>query len=115
VLTATVAAVFRPLPRLLFVRPELILGAGGKRHDFDLPGTGPDAEDLSVLLRDQTRLSGQFGAGLEILILGRPTRWELSGFVSRFEVAEAEGSGSARSEGDLQTDLFVTVSVPLGG
>ncbi|MEX1257656.1 MAG: hypothetical protein WEG36_08565 [Gemmatimonadota bacterium] len=110
-LTATVGLVLHPLPRILFFRPNLLVGAGVKRYDFD-PGQLTDDGDWSSVLEDQTRFAGQLGVGLEFDLLGLEPQLELSAYLSRFEPGEGpEGA----EESDLQTDLFLMLAIPLGG
>lgn len=112
--TGGVAAVFRPIPRLVLVQPYFLLGAGLKRYDFDVRNA--DGDSWRRLFRDQTRPSGQLGVGLEASILGFRTQWELNGYVSRYRGGDSNGSsdGSGLSQ-SLQTDFFFTLSIPLGG
>lgn len=110
-LTATVGAVLRPFPTLAILEPYLVVGGGVKRYDFD-PGSLGEAESWSSVLRDQTRFSGQLGAGVDFSLLGLRPQLELSAHLSRFEPGEApEGS----EESDFQTDLFLMLAIPLGG
>lgn len=110
-LTATAALVLRPLPTLAFFRPYVLAGGGVKRYDFD-PRSAGGEDGWSAVLRDQTRFSGQVGAGLELSLLGLNPSVELSAHLSRFEPGEApEGS----EDSDFQTDLFLLVGIPLGG
>jgi hypothetical protein len=117
ILTGTVSAVLRPLPRIILVQPHLVAGAGVKRYDMefrDLRG-----EDSSVLFRDGTQPTAQLGLGVEAGILGLRTQWEISGFLSRFPSSEEGGPGADElrlfQDRRLQTDLFLTLSIPLGG
>ena len=109
-LTATVAAVFRPLPQIILFQPHLVVGAGVKRYDFD--PRAMEGESWRAVLRDQTRVTGQLGAGMSLSLLGFRPMIELGAFLSRFEAGEAS-AGSESSE--FQTDLFLMVSLPLGG
>jgi len=109
-LTATVAAVFRPLPQIILVQPHFVVGAGVKRYDFD--PRDMEGESWTAVLRDQTRVTGQLGAGMSLSLLGFRPAIELGAFLSRFEPGEAS-AGSESSE--FQTDLFLMVTLPLGG
>jgi hypothetical protein len=111
VLNANLAAVVRPVPRLVLVQPHLVLGAGVKRYGFE-PSDARN-EGWTGVLRNQTRPSLQLGAGAEASLLGLRTQWELAGFVSPFRMeSDSEGSsGNSR----LQSDLFLTLSIPIGG
>ncbi len=113
-LTANAAAVLRPIPRLVLVQPYLMVGAGVKRYDFEVQDM--EGERWRDLLRDQTRPAGQLGLGVEASLLGLRTQWELNGFVSRFqEGSNGSGPGSSNNGSSLQTDLILTLSIPLGG
>jgi len=116
-MTASLAAVFRPVPRLVLVQPYLIAGAGVKRNDVEFRDVRDDG--AFVTLRDQARISGQLGVGLEASLLGLRTQWEVNGFMSRFGSGSSPGGGGSdfRLTGDqgLQTDLFLTLTIPLGG
>lgn len=105
-LTGSVAAVFRPVPRLVLVQPYFLVGAGVKRYDFDVRNA--DGEAWRRVFRDQTRPAAQAGVGLEASILRLRTQWELNGHVSRYR-------GGSDEDASLQTDLFLTLSIPLGG
>jgi hypothetical protein len=110
-LTATVGLVLHPLPQILFFRPNAILGVGVKRYDFH-PGQLVDDEDWSAVLKDQTQFAGQIGLGLEFEALGLEPQLELTAYLSRFEPGEVpEGA----EDSDFQTDLYLLLSIPLGG
>ncbi len=116
VLAGTVAAVIRPVPRLLVVQPHFIVGLGGKQYNFE-----PDfveGETWRAVLRDQLRPTFQTGVGAEVHFLGLPTQWELIGLVSTFRTGETDEIGlDPGLEGDrtVQTDLFLTLAIPFGG
>jgi hypothetical protein len=110
-MTANVAAVIRPIPRIVVLQPHFVAGAGVKRYDFDPKPIG-DGESWTAVLRDQTRLTGQLGVGAELSLLCLRTRLELSAFLSRFEPGE---SPAGSEESDFQTDLFLTLAIPIGG
>lgn len=105
-LTGSVTAVLRPVPRLVLVQPYLLVGAGVKRYDFDVRNADGDA--WRRVFRDQTRAAAQAGVGLEASLLGLRTQWELNGHVSRYRAGSDQ-------DASLQTDLFLTLSIPLGG
>lgn len=116
-LTVTAAALLRPLPRLLLVQPYLVLGGGVKRYDFDPEEIQGDGR-LRELFDDQLRPAAQLGVGAEtrLPLLGLGVQVELTGVVSRYRIPEgtlAIPLGGADT--DLQTDLFLTVGIPLGG
>jgi len=110
-LAATAAATFRPVPRIVLAQPHFITGAGVKRYDFDPRDMG-EGDSWSSVLRDQTRFTGQLGAGVEMSLLGFRPQLELTAYLSRFQAGESE-SGS--ESGSFQTDLFLMLSLPLGG
>jgi len=113
-LTANAAAVLRPIPRLVLVQPYFVLGAGVKRYDFETRDM--EGERWRDLFRDQTRPAGQLGIGAEVSLIGLRTQWELNGFISRFqEGSNGNGPDSSNGDSSLQTDLFFTLSIPLGG
>lgn len=113
-LTANAAAVLRPIPRLVLVQPYFVLGAGVKRYGFETRDM--EGERWRDLLRDQTRPAGQLGVGVEASLLGLRTQWELNGFISRFqEGSNGGGTNSSNGDSSLQTDLFLTLSIPMGG
>lgn len=102
---ATATLVIRPLPTLVFVRPQVLLGAGVRRYDFTRGDL--EFEGLDAILSDANDLTGHFGIGAELdLGLLRATV-ELQDLVSRFD---AEGVDS-----EFQHDLFLTVGLVLGG
>jgi len=110
-LTATVGLVLHPLPQVLVFRPNVLLGIGVKRYDFD-PGQLSGDEDWRGVLEDQTQFAAQLGLGLELEVLGVEPQLEFSAYLSRFEPGEGpEGT----EESDFQTDLFLMLAVPLGG
>jgi hypothetical protein len=113
-LTGTAAAVFRPIPRLVIVQPHFLVGAGFKQYGFEFQGLDDDASTWEQVFRDQTRAAGQAGVGAEVSILGLRTQWELNGYVSRFRRGEDPNSPGG-GDTSLQTDLFLTLAIPLGG
>lgn len=114
-MTASLAAVFRPIPRMVLIQPYVIAGAGVKRNDVEFRDLREDG--AFVTLREGARVSGQLGMGVEASLLGLRTQWEVNGFISRFGSDGSPGDGGGfRLVGDpgLQTDLFLTLSIPLG-
>lgn len=113
VLTATVAAVHRPLPRVVLVQPHFLLGAGVKRYDFDVRGAATDGDGWRDVFRNQTRPTLQAGIGAEAGILGLRTQLELNALTSRFDTGDR--SDAETSTPRLQTEIFLTLAVPIGG
>jgi len=109
-MTATVAGVFRPVPRIVLFQPHFVVGAGVKRYDFD--PREMEGESWAAVLRDQTRFTGQLGAGVSMSLLGFRPELELGAFLSRFEPGD---SGAGSESGSFQTDLFLMLALPLGG
>lgn len=112
-LTASAAAVLRPIPRLVLVQPYFVAGAGVKRYDFRVRDM--DSDRWEELFRDQVRPMVQAGVGTEVSLLGLRTQWELNAFMSRYRMGSSPEGASSHGDGDLQTDLFLTLSIPLGG
>jgi hypothetical protein len=112
-LTTSAAAVLRPIPRLILVQPYFLVGAGIKRYDFRVRDM--DTDRWEELFRDQVRPMVQAGVGTEVSLLGLRTQWELNAFMSRYRLGQTPEGASSRGDGDLQTDLFLTLSIPLGG
>ena len=50
--------------------------------------------------------------GADTSVLGIPFQYEITGFVSRYRTAQ--GGDLRVDEAPAQTDLFLTVTVPLG-
>ncbi len=109
-LTATAAAVLRPIPRLGPVQPFLVAGAGIKRYGFDRDDLQTDG--FLEGFRDQSRPALQLGTGVQFTLGGFRPIVELSAQLSRYEV---EPSGARSGTDDVQTDLFFTVALPFGG
>ncbi|TVP55955.1 MAG: hypothetical protein EA351_09055 [Gemmatimonadales bacterium] len=110
-LTATAGVILRPFPELLILRPHLLLGGGVKRYGFDRDDL--EAEGWDQVLRDQTQPTLHLAAG-GALRLGIVTpRFEIGALISRIDGVGDE-SGLSSSD-DLQTDLFLMVSIPLVG
>jgi len=103
VLTATGAAVLRPLPEILVVRPYGVAGAGFKRYDFSIPD-----DEVGDYLRNGNDLTLQLGAGIEFNLGLLRASVELSDYISSFEARGA--SASSR-----QHDFFLTLGFILGG
>lgn len=112
-LAASAAAVLRPIPRLVFLQPYVLVGAGVKRYDFSV--SDMEGERWRDLFRDQSRASAQAGLGAEVSLLGLRTQWELNAYISRYELGTETGSDSDERDDELQTDLFFTLAIPLGG
>lgn len=112
-LTASAAAVLRPIPRLVLVQPYFLMGAGVKRYDFRVRDM--DSDRWEELFRDQVRPMLQAGVGTELSLLGLRTQWELNAFMSRYRMGSSPQGASSHGDGDLQTDVFLTLSIPLGG
>lgn len=110
-LMATAAAVIRPFPGLGPIRPYLVVGGGVKRHDFDRDEF--DDGNFSEVFRTQTNPTLQLGLGTAVNLGALQPEFELSAFISRFDGVE-DGTTSFFSDDNLQTDLFLTVSVPIG-
>ena len=109
VAVVTGSAVFRPLPNLILVQPYLQGGAGLKRYDFDEDDAR--AEGLEALLSDQNELTGQLGAGIEMSAGFARLLFEVSDFISGFDL----GGDDVEAEGETQHDFFVTIGIALGG
>ncbi len=107
---ATLAAVFRPIPPLILVQPHFVIGAGVKRYDFEPRNV--QGEAWRSILRDQTQFTVQAGVGTSLSLLGFRPEIELGGWFSDFSAGDsAAGEGRTR----MQTDLFLMLSLPLGG
>ena len=110
--TASVAAVFRPIPRLALVQPHFVTGVGVSTFGYTTDGTGGDGAGTGsgATSGEVRRLSGQLGLGLEASLLGFRTQWELRAFVTPRRPAEGEGNA-----GGLATDLYLSLAIPIGG
>jgi hypothetical protein len=106
VLALTGAVVLRPIPPLALFQPYFLAGAGVKTYDFD--GDRLDDDGLDIFVGDQSKFTGQLGAGLALNPRGRIGIFaELSDYISGFDF---EGDDS----GDLQNDFFFNVGISLG-
>lgn len=103
----TGAAVIRPLPDLVILRPYLQAGAGLKRYDFDEDDL--DDEGLDAFLSDQNELTGQLGVGVELDAPFGRLLFEISDFMSGFDL------GDDAAEENTQHDFFITVGLAIGG
>lgn len=108
--TAGVAAVFRPIPRIVLFQPYFLAGAGIKRYNLEFEGFDDDFWDEVV--EDQTQPALHLGLGTEVSLLGLRTQWELGGHLSRVRTGV---EGSASEDSAFQTDLFLMLSLPFGG
>ena len=111
-LTATAGVIFRPLPALAILRPHFVVGGGVKRYDFDREDL--EREGWEGVLRNQTRPTVHLAAGGTLQLGIVAPRFELGAFISRIEGVSG-GESSLTSRDDLQTDLFLTVAIPLVG
>lgn len=103
----TGSVVLRPLPELVIVRPYLQAGAGLKRYDFDEDDVSD--EGLDAFLSDQNEFTGQLGVGVELNAGFGRLLFEVSDFVSGFDL------GDDNAEENTQHDFFVTVGLAIGG
>ncbi len=104
VLTATGALVIRPLP-LPLVRPYAVVGAGAKWYNFDEDRL--DQAGVGGYLKDQTRLTGQLGAGVSLF----PESMfhldaEVSDYISQFDFTNGSNT--------MQHDLFLKLLFAIG-
>lgn len=104
----TGSVVLRPLPELVILRPYLQAGAGLKRYDFDEDDL--DDEGLDAFLSDQNELTGQLGVGVELDAGFGRLLFEVSDFVSGFDLGDDDSA-----EENTQHDFFVTVGLAIGG
>lgn len=110
-LMATAAAVIRPFPELGIARPYLVVGGGIKRHDFDRDDF--DTGAFPEVFRTQTNPTLQLGLGTSLNLGALRPEIELGAWVSRFDGVE-DGSTNFLSDDDLQTDLILSVTIPIG-
>ncbi|HLU24112.1 MAG TPA: hypothetical protein VKZ58_00200 [Longimicrobiales bacterium] len=98
--------VLRPIPRLLFLQPYLLGGAGIKRYEFDRESlSGPIRDAFPA---DRTDFAVHLGAGFEIGFGALAITAEVSDYISRFK---AEGENR---DNKLQNDVFAMVGVRIG-
>lgn len=108
-LTGSVAAVIRPLPSLILLRPYLVAGVGLKRYDFERDDLND--EGFTNVFRNQTRPALQLGVGSDFRLGPISPRLELATYISRLDALDDNGQGEGSD--DLQTDLFLMLSLPL--
>jgi hypothetical protein len=110
--TASLAAVFRPIPRLALVQPQFVTGVGVSTFEYRTDGPGGDGSDTSsgTSTSEDRRISGQLGVGLEASVLGLRTQWELNAFVT-----PRRPDATRESAGGFATDLYLTLAIPIGG
>jgi hypothetical protein len=109
VLTVTGAAVLRPVPASIPLRPYLLAGAGLKSYNFRYDASlGNHAE---AFVNDQTHATIQLGAGIELNLGLLRLLLEASDYTSGFRL----GDDSATGEAKRQHDIFITVGVAAGG
>jgi hypothetical protein len=105
------AVVFRPVPPLLVVQPYFLVGGGVVRYGFD--DADLREEGWQGVLRNQIRPQLQLGIGAAVDVAAYRPRIELNAHIARFEPGDGPEPG-ATADGDRQTNLFLTVSLPLG-
>jgi hypothetical protein len=115
-LTAVGAAlVVRPFPQMALVRPLLLAGGGVLYHDFD--DRQLREENWTDVLVNQSQPYLHLGMGTHLFLGPLTPQIEFSARVSGFDPGGGPPSVNPpqfMTSGDRQTNLFLTVGIPLG-
>lgn len=109
-LIATAAAVIRPIPEIVALRPYLLVGVGIKRYNFDPKNF--EEEGFGGVLGDQTKPTVQLGLGTDVDVLGLGLFTEVSAYLNNIDpIDESVGI----SDSNIQADFVWTAGIALGG
>ena len=111
-LTATAGIVLHPFPDLVILRPHFLVGGGVKRYGFERGDL--EDEGWTEVLRNQTQPTLHLAVGSTFHLGVIHPQVELGAYLSRID-GISNGSSDFTSDDDIQTDLFLTVAIPIFG
>lgn len=113
--SAGAALLMRPFPRMALIRPYLLGGGGILYYDFDAREL--EDENWGDILVDQSKPYLHLGIGTQLFLGIFTPQVELSARISGFDPGQGSQAGNGApflTSGDRQTNLFLTVGIPLG-